>query len=311
MLAIGTAGGGQDGCGGPPGAVERLRRATRPSICSAPSTCCPKDYRWRTREVRPGGRRLAGAGRRDHHRRQAIRMQMMAALAQPRLLAEPAADRRLACPPTKRAALEAAIAQERDPARGVRPDGNLGRGVHAARQPVQGARPQGRRRRRDASFATASRSQGKPIGELETNARATRLFRRACRNRPSARCSKARSRSPRTCARSSRHARGLGRAATSTPSPGPSTTTWPASPELRDALLKRRNANWSRWVEQRMATPGSVHDRGRRGPSRGQRFGRRSAPAGRTTRSGGSSKVALSGALLLIRREKFTFRGFR
>jgi len=30
------------------------------------------------------------------------------------------------------------------------------------------------------------------------------------------------------------------------------------SPELKDALLKRRNANWSRWVEQRMATPGSV-----------------------------------------------------
>jgi len=30
------------------------------------------------------------------------------------------------------------------------------------------------------------------------------------------------------------------------------------SPELKDALLKRRNANWSRWVEQRMAAPGSV-----------------------------------------------------
>ena len=31
-----------------------------------------------------------------------------------------------------------------------------------------------------------------------------------------------------------------------------------ASPELKQALLERRNANWSRWVEQRMATPGSV-----------------------------------------------------
>ena len=30
------------------------------------------------------------------------------------------------------------------------------------------------------------------------------------------------------------------------------------SPELKQALLVRRNANWSRWVEQRMATPGSV-----------------------------------------------------
>ncbi|MEO7492132.1 MAG: TraB/GumN family protein, partial [Sphingomicrobium sp.] len=27
------------------------------------------------------------------------------------------------------------------------------------------------------------------------------------------------------------------------------------SPELREALLRRRNANWTRWIEQRMATP--------------------------------------------------------
>jgi len=31
-----------------------------------------------------------------------------------------------------------------------------------------------------------------------------------------------------------------------------------ASPELQDVLLKRRNANWSRWIEQRLATPGTV-----------------------------------------------------
>ena len=31
-----------------------------------------------------------------------------------------------------------------------------------------------------------------------------------------------------------------------------------ASPELRDALLRRRNANWARWIEQRMKQPGSV-----------------------------------------------------
>jgi len=30
------------------------------------------------------------------------------------------------------------------------------------------------------------------------------------------------------------------------------------SPELMEALIKRRNANWSRWVEQRMTKPGSV-----------------------------------------------------
>jgi uncharacterized protein YbaP (TraB family) len=31
-----------------------------------------------------------------------------------------------------------------------------------------------------------------------------------------------------------------------------------ASPELKAALLSRRNANWSRWIEQRMTRPGSV-----------------------------------------------------
>jgi hypothetical protein len=31
-----------------------------------------------------------------------------------------------------------------------------------------------------------------------------------------------------------------------------------ASPELRQALIKRRNANWSRWIEQRMAQPGQL-----------------------------------------------------
>jgi len=30
------------------------------------------------------------------------------------------------------------------------------------------------------------------------------------------------------------------------------------SPELRDALLRRRNANWARWLESRMAKPGTV-----------------------------------------------------
>jgi hypothetical protein len=30
------------------------------------------------------------------------------------------------------------------------------------------------------------------------------------------------------------------------------------SPELADALIKRRNANWARWIEQRMAKPGQI-----------------------------------------------------
>jgi hypothetical protein len=31
-----------------------------------------------------------------------------------------------------------------------------------------------------------------------------------------------------------------------------------ASPELSQALIKRRNENWTKWIEQRMASPGSV-----------------------------------------------------
>ena len=31
-----------------------------------------------------------------------------------------------------------------------------------------------------------------------------------------------------------------------------------ASPELRQALIKRRNENWTKWIEQRMSSPGSV-----------------------------------------------------
>ncbi len=30
------------------------------------------------------------------------------------------------------------------------------------------------------------------------------------------------------------------------------------SPELREALLRRRNVNWSQWIQRRMASPGSV-----------------------------------------------------
>ena len=30
------------------------------------------------------------------------------------------------------------------------------------------------------------------------------------------------------------------------------------SPELREALLRRRNINWARWIQRRMASPGSV-----------------------------------------------------
>jgi uncharacterized protein len=31
-----------------------------------------------------------------------------------------------------------------------------------------------------------------------------------------------------------------------------------ASPELQEALIKQRNANWSKWIEQRMTQPGAI-----------------------------------------------------
>lgn len=31
-----------------------------------------------------------------------------------------------------------------------------------------------------------------------------------------------------------------------------------ATPEIKDALIKQRNENWTKWIESRMATPGSV-----------------------------------------------------
>jgi hypothetical protein len=31
-----------------------------------------------------------------------------------------------------------------------------------------------------------------------------------------------------------------------------------ASPDLREALIKQRNANWSKWIEQRIAQPGAI-----------------------------------------------------
>jgi uncharacterized protein YbaP (TraB family) len=31
-----------------------------------------------------------------------------------------------------------------------------------------------------------------------------------------------------------------------------------ASPEMRDLLIRQRNANWSKWIEKRMAAPGEV-----------------------------------------------------
>ena len=93
----------------------------------------------------------------------------MAAMTQPRLQhAQPAAARR-AGPAGEARGARRGDQEERLPAAGARPDGDLGRRLHPARQPVPRHGPEGRRRRRRRCFATTSPTEGKPIGELETN----------------------------------------------------------------------------------------------------------------------------------------------
>ncbi len=62
-------------------------------------------------------------------------------------------------PPEKRAALAEAVKQERLSAPGLRPHGNLGRGVHAARQPVQGSGAEGQRKASKRSAQRLSRAR--------------------------------------------------------------------------------------------------------------------------------------------------------
>ena len=126
----------------------------------------------------------------------------------------------------------------------------------------------------EAVLRNAFTRQGKPIGELESNLRAAGLLRHASRKSPARSSSKARS-----------NARGgHERAFHEMLPPGsrgdvegdrPDLQPRPRrSPELQQALIKRRNANWTKWIEQRDDAAGRADDRGRRGPSRRQGFGR-------------------------------------
>ena len=122
----------------------------------------------------------------------------------------------------------------------------------------QDARPQGRRRGRNRRFATAfagaaqadrpARNQPRAIGLLRSivGTRATRPARR-------------RDRTARGHARPiQRDAQGLDRGRYQGDRARAFNEEMRDSPELRDALLARRNANWAGWVERRMTQPGSV-----------------------------------------------------
>ena len=206
---------------------------TRPSICSARSICCRRARDWRTPAFDKAAQRGRDAGRRDHHRRQepaGLRRGAGPAQLSPR----PAADRRARPPGQARRP-----ATRRSPRSGI-PDGraqqygNLGGRLQPAAAAVQGARRVRRRRRRaDASRKTFA-AAGKPIEQLETNAPAARLLRRACPKPPSASCSKARSkRRPTAQGAVRRHARRLDRAATSRRSAAPSTPICRPRPSSR------------------------------------------------------------------------------
>lgn len=99
--------------------------------------------------------------------------------------------------------------------------------------------------------------EGKPIGELETNAEQLGFFDTLPENAQRALLEGAIDTPPDSKAEFqgmlSAWQRGDVKAIARTFNHDFST-----SPELRDALLRRRNANWSRWIEQRMQKPGSL-----------------------------------------------------
>lgn len=159
-------------------------------------------------------------------------------------------------PPSKRAALEAAIAKSGAPAAAF---DRLKTWAVAFMLMGTQFRDMGLKNAQGVEPALKAEftSENKPIGELETNAEQLGFFDRL----------------PETAQRA------LLLGAIDTPADGKAEfdgmlSAWrqgdvkaiartfnhdlAASPELRDALLRKRNANWTRWIEQRMKTPGSV-----------------------------------------------------
>ena len=138
--------------------------------------------------------------------------------------------------------------------------------------------------------ATASRRKGKPIGELESNVEQLGFFDTLPEKRAARSCSKARSSDPGDM---NKDFGGMLDGLVARRRQGDRPDLQPRPRRLaraQQALIKQRNANWSKWIEQRMAQPGRGPDRGRRGPSRGQGFGGRAAARRTVTRSAASNR---------------------
>ena len=101
-------------------------------------------------------------------------------------------------------------------------------------------------------------SKGKPIGELETNVEQLGFFDKLPGKRAARSCSKARSTSRRASTPSSSRCSVPGRRGDVNAIARTFNRDLGSSPELKQALIDRRNANWSRWIEQRMAQPGAI-----------------------------------------------------
>ena len=204
----------------------------RPSICSGRSTC--------SRRIFSGARRSStqavGSSQQlvvetivDEKNPQKL-MQALASLAfSPRA----AAARRRVSPAQARGACRRRSSKSGISAAGVRPDGDLGRGLHPSRQSVPRHGPEGRRRRRRRCLRDTFTGQGKPIGELETNLEQLSFFDRLPGRRAAA-AARGRARSDQRNARASstRMLERLGATATSTRSPGASTATLQLRPSF-------------------------------------------------------------------------------
>ena len=142
----------------------------------------------------------------------------------------------------------------------------------------------------EAVLRNSFHDQGQADRRARNQRRAARLLRHAARKGAARSCSKARS-TP-----AARHDEGFQRDARGLVArrrQGDRPDLQPRSRRLaraREALIKRRNANWSQ-VDR--AADGAARigpDRGRRGPSRGQGFGDRAAQEATATRSAASSR---------------------
>ena len=165
----------------------------------------PENYQWRTAKFDQAVGELAAAGGRNDRRREESDEADVARWPASASRQGPAAARRAgaaatSAPRSPRRSRRAAIR-----AQALRPDGNLGRRLHPARQPVQGHGPQGPAKASRACFASNFTGQGKPIGELETNVEQLGFFDQLPEKRAARSCSKARS------SQRERHERGFQR----------------------------------------------------------------------------------------------------